>query len=107
VEASGIEGGAVEQLLQVVNSETVVVPGHGPIGNRDSLLTFRNMLRTIEGRIQPMIASGESFSEILAARPTSDSDPLWGGGYVTGDLFVRMVLAGFGVTEQPKRVVAW
>jgi hypothetical protein len=92
---------AVEQLLKIVNSDTVVVPGHGAIGNRDSLLTFRDMLRTIEGRIQPLIASGKSFSDILAAALTADFDPAWGGGYVTGDLFVRMVVAGFGLTEQP------
>jgi len=58
------------------------------------------MLRTIEGRIQPMIAAGASFCKILAANLTADFDPVWGSGYVTGELFVRMVLAGFGVTEQ-------
>jgi len=57
------------------------------------------MLRSIEGRIKPLIASGLSFCKILAANPTADFDPLWGSGYVTGDLFVRMVLAGFGLTE--------
>lgn len=94
---------AVERLLQVANSETILVPGHGPIGNRDSLLSFYDMLRSIEGRIKPLIASGRSFSEILSARPTADFDPAWGGGYVTGNLFVRMVLGGFGLTEQPTR----
>ena len=83
----------------------LLVPGHGPIGNRDSLLTFGDMLRTVEGRIQPLIACGESFSDILAAAPTADFDPVWGGGYVTGDLFVRMVLAGFGLTEQSNRSI--
>jgi len=49
-----------------------------------------------------MIAAGASFCKILAANLTADFDPVWGSGYVTGDLFVRMVLAGFGVTEQPE-----
>lgn len=97
---------AVERLLQIAKSETIIVPGHGPIGNRDWLLTFRDMLRTIEGRIKPLIASGRSFSEILAAAPTADFDPVWGGGYVIGDLFVRMVLAGFGLSEKPNRRIA-
>jgi cyclase len=85
---------AVERLLKVVNCETVVVPGHGPIGNRDSLLVF--MLRTIEGRINSLIASRAPATEILAAAPTADFDPVWGRGYVTGDIFVRMILAGTG-----------
>jgi cyclase len=87
---------AVERLLKVINSETVVVSGHGPIGNRDSLLVFHNMLRTIEGRINSLIASRAPATEILAAAPTADLDPVWGRGYVTGDIFVRMILAGTG-----------
>ena len=93
---------AVERLLQFVNDETVVVPGHGPLGNRDALLGFRNMLRTIEVRIKALIASGSSVTEILAAAPTADFDPVWGRGYVTGEIFVRMIPAGLGPTEKPR-----
>jgi len=85
---------AVERLRQLINSESVVVPGHGPIGNRDSLCNFRDMLCSVEGRIKPMMASGSSLAEILAAAPTADFDLFWGRGYVTGDIFVRMVVAG-------------
>jgi glyoxylase-like metal-dependent hydrolase (beta-lactamase superfamily II) len=92
---------AVERLLQLINTETVVVPGHGPIGNRDALLGFRNMLSTIEGRIESMIASHRPLTEIMAAAPTADFDSIWGRGYVTGDIFVRMILAGFGLEEKP------
>lgn len=97
---------AVEGLLPLVNSETVVVPGHGPIGNRESLLGFRDMLCTIEGRMKPLIASRSPVAGILAAAPTADFDRLWGRGYVTGDIFVRMILAGVGPTEEPKKTSA-
>jgi cyclase len=93
---------AVERLLQLVNPRTVVVPGHGSIGNRDTLISFRNMLRTIEARINALIASGSSVDEILAAAPTADFDPVWGRGYVTGTVFVRMILAGLGLSEKPR-----
>jgi glyoxylase-like metal-dependent hydrolase (beta-lactamase superfamily II) len=93
---------AIERLLPLVNSETVVVPGHGPIGNRDSLLNFVNMLCTIEGRIRRLISSGSPVAEILAARPTADFDQVWGGGYVTGDIFGQIVLAGLGLPVETK-----
>ena len=93
---------AVEELLRLANAETVVVPGHGAIGNRAALLCFHNMLSTIEGRIKPLIASHSTAAEILAATPTADFDLVWGQGYVTGDIFVRMVLAGFGLRETAK-----
>jgi glyoxylase-like metal-dependent hydrolase (beta-lactamase superfamily II) len=93
---------AVERLLQLANAETVVVPGHSPIANRDALLSFRNMLCAIEGRIKALIASHSPLPRILAAALTADFDLVWGRGYVTGDIFVRMVLAGFGLTEKPR-----
>jgi cyclase len=62
---------AIERLLQLVNAETVVVPGHGPIGNCDALLSFHDMLRTIEDRIQRLIAVRAPVSEILAAAPSA------------------------------------
>ncbi len=86
---------AVERLLQIVNAETVVVPGHGPIGNRAALLGFHRMLSTIDGRIESMIKSHRPVAEILAAAPTADFDSVWGRGYVTGAIFVRMILAGY------------
>jgi glyoxylase-like metal-dependent hydrolase (beta-lactamase superfamily II) len=92
----------IERLLRVVNADTVVVPGHGPIGDRQTLLGFRDMLCAIEARIQPMIASQSSAAEIIAAAPTSDFDPVWGHGYVSGDIFLRMVLAGLGFTTTPQ-----
>jgi len=58
------------------------------------------MLRAIEGRIQSLIASKSTVAEIIAAAPTCDFDGVWGCGYVTGDIFVRMVLAGLGFTAR-------
>jgi hypothetical protein len=63
------------------------------------------MLRTVEGRIQSMTASRSPVAAIIAAAPTRDLDAVWGGGYVTGDIFVRMVLAGMnGANTERRRV---
>jgi glyoxylase-like metal-dependent hydrolase (beta-lactamase superfamily II) len=86
---------AIERLLPLVNAETAVVPGHGAIGDREVLLGFRDMLRAIEGRIDSLLASRLSVDEILDARPTADFDPVWGGAYVNGNIFVRMAVAGW------------
>jgi cyclase len=90
---------AIEQVLPLVNAETVVVPGHGPMANRESLLSFHEMLTTVERRIHPLIVEQLPVSEILASSPIGDLDLFWGRGYVTGSIFLRMVLAGLGLTE--------
>jgi hypothetical protein len=60
------------------------------------------MLRTVEDRIEPLIASHSTIAEILAAAPTADYDLEWGRGYVTGDIFIRMILAGFGLVGRSR-----
>ncbi len=91
---------AIERLLPLVNAETAVVPGHGPIASRKAVLDFYNMLCTVEGRIQRLISAGATISEILASAASSEFDSVWGRGYVTGDIFIRMILAGLGLTAQ-------
>jgi glyoxylase-like metal-dependent hydrolase (beta-lactamase superfamily II) len=93
---------ATERLLPLVNGDTVVVPGHGAIGDRQTLLGFRDMLVAIEGRLRSLVALHLSVGEIIAAAPTRDFDGAWGRGHVTGDVFVRMVLAGLGLTAPSK-----
>jgi hypothetical protein len=56
------------------------------------------MLSTIEGRIQRLMVASAPVSEMLAAAPTADFDPVWRRGYVTGGIFLRMIMAGLGLT---------
>jgi cyclase len=87
---------AVEELLPMIDANTVVVPGHGAAADRTRLLGFRDMLRNIEDRILALVEAQLETREIMSAQPTAEFDPLWGRGYVTGMHFTRMVLAGMG-----------
>ena len=64
---------AVEGLLPLVNWDTVVVPGHGPIGNRESLLGFRDMLCSTEGGPETAECSRFAACRVLRAAPTGIS----------------------------------
>ena len=92
---------AIECLLPLVKVNTVVVPGHGPIANRDALADFLDMLHAIEDRILGLIDAKLSVPEIVAATPTVEFDAAWGRGYVTGEYFTRMILAGLGADKKP------
>lgn len=91
---------ALERLLQTVNADSVVVPGHGAIGDRRTLWAFADLLQVVEERVQSLVASNATPPEIIDAAPTREFDAVWGAGYVTGDIFLRMVLAGLGLAEK-------
>lgn len=94
---------ALERLIPLVNSDTIVVPGHGPLADRHALLRFRDMLQTIEDRVLSLIKERLTGPEIIASSPTAEFDPAWGRGYVTGAYFIRMVLAGLSLWDGPSR----
>jgi glyoxylase-like metal-dependent hydrolase (beta-lactamase superfamily II) len=85
---------AAEANVANANDETIVVSGHGPIGNKSQLIEFRDMLVAIREKVAALKNQGKSRDEVVAAKPTADYDEKWGGFVVNGDFFTRLVYAG-------------
>lgn len=69
---------AADKALTLVNDETKIIPGHGPLSSVDDLRAFRQMLMTSRERVQALIDAGKSRDEAVAAQPTHDLDARWG-----------------------------
>ncbi len=82
---------ATDQILTIVNSETRIIPGHGPVSYTKDFIAYRTMLTTIRDRILRHITQGHTLPETIAARPTRDFDEKWGGGLLKPDTFVELV----------------
>ena len=67
-----------EQTLEAIHEDTIVIPGHGPITNYETLASYVTMVRTVRDRIQLMIDAGMTLGEITAAKPTADFDAVHG-----------------------------
>ena len=63
-----------EQVLAVINEETVVIPGHGQVGTYQEFTDYLSMLKTIRKRIAELIETGASLEEVIAAKPTAEFD---------------------------------
>ena len=76
----GIDGmiAADDRVLAMVNSSTKIIPGHGTLSTPDDLREFRNMLITVRDRVRVLLNDGMSVEDIVAAKPTSDLDAVWG-----------------------------
>ena len=68
-----------------------VIPGRGPIATVADLRDYRDMLRTVHDRVQALVKTGNTFPDVLAAKPTAEFDAKWGHGPVTAEQFVTMV----------------
>jgi cyclase len=94
----GSTGGTIDgviagagRLLDLADSDTKIVPGHGPLSNKAGLAKYRDMLFTAGDRVRKLKASGKSLDEAIAAKPFTDLDADWGKGTFTGDAFVKVV----------------
>jgi len=81
---------ANDKVLALVNSETKIIPGHGPLGTKADLTKTRDMLVTVRERIQKLKSAGKSIQETVAAKPLTDLDASWGKGLLNGDAFVQV-----------------
>jgi cyclase len=51
------------------------------------------MLVQVRQRIKVLITAGKSINEAVAAAPTKDFDAKWGTGYVTPEVFTKIVFS--------------
>jgi len=85
---------AAEANIARATDKTIVVPGHGPIGDKSGLIEFRDMLVTIRDKVAALKKHGKSLEEIVAAAPAADYEVKWGGFFINGKTFASLVYAG-------------
>jgi glyoxylase-like metal-dependent hydrolase (beta-lactamase superfamily II) len=85
---------AAEENVATVTDKTIVIPGHGPIGNKSQLIEFRDMLVSVRDKVSALKKEGKSLEEVVAAKPTADYDAKWGGFVIDGNFFTRLVYVG-------------
>jgi len=90
---SGIIAGC-NRALEIVDDETAIIPGHGPLGNRAGLVAYRDMLQTAHAAIAPMVRQGKSLEEIKAADPLELLNEEWGNGFIKAEQFLGLVYQG-------------
>ncbi len=82
---------AVDRVLEVIDEKTIVIPGHGELSNKAELLHYRNMLSTVNSRIESMKNKGMLLSEVLVEKPTAEFDSQYGFLYLRPDDWVSII----------------
>jgi glyoxylase-like metal-dependent hydrolase (beta-lactamase superfamily II) len=77
-----------------VTAKTIIIPGHGPVGDKPQLDAFKDMLVSVREIVSTLKQQGRSLAEVVAAKPTADYDAKWGSFVIDGNRFTALVYAG-------------
>ncbi|MEO5891478.1 MAG: MBL fold metallo-hydrolase [Ferruginibacter sp.] len=77
--------------LDVTTDKTIIIPGHGQVGNRNQLLEFRDMMAAVKENVSKLKKAGLSLPETIAAKPTAAFDAKFGNFIVDPKTFTMLV----------------
>jgi glyoxylase-like metal-dependent hydrolase (beta-lactamase superfamily II) len=91
---------AADEIIKMCGENTKVIPGHGPLTDRQGVKKFQELLVKVKDRIAGHIKAGKSLEEVLASKPTADLDEEWGKA-IPAELFVSIVYND--LSRKPKK----
>ncbi len=94
IETGGNVAGMIEasnRILNLADSKTRIVPGHGTVADKATLLRYRDRLATVHDRIAQLKAQGRTLDETIAVRPLNDLLEDWGSGLLTVEQYTELV----------------
>lgn len=90
---------AFEQTIRLAGPGTRIIPGHGPIINRDDVAAQRDMVLAVSAKIRPLVQQRKSIEEVIAAKPTAEFDGKVPGAAQTSEQMVRWIYTELGKGE--------
>jgi len=81
----------INQILPMIDENTKVVPGHGPLSNKVKLREYVSMLTAIRDNVIRLMRQANTMEEVVAAKPTQAFDEKWGKGFLPPDRFAGLV----------------
>lgn len=90
----------VEQILGLCDAETRIIPGHGPLLNREQLREYLTMLREARASVAEAMSGGRDLAEVLAEQPCAAWDEALGQAWLTSDQFVESIYASLSAPQR-------
>lgn len=87
--------GATDRVIVLADEDTSIIPGHGgPVIDRGQLREYRDMLATVEARLEDLIEVRATLEQVLEAEITKEFDAQWGQGFIEPDRWVELNYKG-------------
>lgn len=79
----------LDLVLQMIDDETKVIPGHGPMSDKAELTAYRAMIGQAVSQVEALHQQGMSLDEALATEPLSNIDR--GEGFISAAGFATAI----------------
>lgn len=80
---------SLDAAIRIMDDDTKVIPGHGPMSNKAELVTYRQMIGEAVDRVEALRAEGMDRAQVIAANPLNDFDR--GEGFIDANAFVGAI----------------
>jgi len=74
--------------LELIDENTQIIPGHGPMATKNDLENTQNMLIDVQSRVTERIEAGDDLETIIAAKPIADYSKF--SSFINEDTMVRI-----------------
>jgi glyoxylase-like metal-dependent hydrolase (beta-lactamase superfamily II) len=94
--AGGTLAGILAGFNETINRagpNTKIIPGHGPVTDRNALIAQRDLIITMRDKVAPLVRQGRTVEEVLAAKLTAPFEEKVPQGAQTAEQFIRWLYA--------------
>lgn len=88
---------ASEQIIALADEQTKIIPGHGPVGSRDELIHYRDMLSQVLTTLGALKKQGKLLEQVIYLQPIASLDAEWGDGFFSSEKWLEIIYSGLEV----------
>jgi cyclase len=83
-----------ERILKMVDDDTIIIPGHGPVAKKSDVKEFADMLSGSLEIFTTQIKAGKTLAQIQADKPFKVYDEKWGKMMIKPDQWIALNYSG-------------
>lgn len=83
-----------ERILKMVDDDTIIIPGHGPVAKKSDVKEFADMLSGSLEIFTTQIKAGKSLAQVQADKPFKVYDEKWGKMMIKPDQWIALNYSG-------------
>jgi len=94
----------INEILDKIADDTIVIPGHGAISNKEELIAFKDMLVGTTNEVEVMMTQNMNL-EAIQKKGLSKQWQVWGKGFLNEKVWISIIHSSLTVSRQTQVAV--